>query len=201
MKSIFLIGALVALTACGPVAIAGVTAAGVSDNQLRSTEEALSDAQINLQLDTQLVSADNPNIAGVQTRVNEGRVLLLGTVPRAEDSIEAETIAWSIPGVRAVVNEIEPGGTRSTGTVLRDVGIANAARFRLVNTEGIDPINYTVTVVNGVLHLNGLAPDTAELQRVSTAMSTVSGVEQVVSHVLLIDDPRRLRTESPAISR
>lgn len=201
MRTIIMTTALLALTACGPIAIAGVTAASVSDAQLRSTEEALSDAQINLRLDSALVSADTASLAGLQTRVNEGRVLLLGTVPRPEHSIEAETIAWSIPDVRSVVNEIDAGGTRSTGTVLRDVGIANSARFRLINMEDVSAVNYTITVVNGVLHLNGLSPNQTELQVVTNAMSTVSGVEKVVSHVLLADDPRRLARQSPAISQ
>ena len=55
-------------------------------------------------------------------------------------------------------------------------------------------MNYNIETINRVVHLTGLAKSNEELDRVILRAQQVAGVERVVSHVLTIDDPRRVRT-------
>ncbi|MGB0498275.1 MAG: BON domain-containing protein [Rubricella sp.] len=190
-----LLAAGLALAGCGPLAVAGVTTAAIGDAQERPLTEGIDDNTINLRLDAELLRTENLALAALATRVVEGRVILIGNVPTPEDSIQAETVAWSIPGVRSVSNRIETGRDRTTVEAVRDIRIANQARLRLLNADSSAAINYSITVVNGVLHLTGLAPSEESLTWAVNTVRTVPGVQQVVSHVFVTDDPRRRQSE------
>jgi osmotically-inducible protein OsmY len=58
----------------------------------------------------------------------------------------------------------------------------------------VSSMNYNVETINRVVHLTGLAKSTVELDRVIRHAQQVKGVGRVVSHVLTIDDPRRVRS-------
>jgi osmotically-inducible protein OsmY len=53
-------------------------------------------------------------------------------------------------------------------------------------------VNYNIETIDGVVHLSGLAKSKEELDRVIRHAQGISGVKRVVSHVLTIDDPRRV---------
>ena len=63
-----------------------------------------------------------------------------------------------------------------------------------MRASDISSQNYDVVTFGRVVHLTGLAKSTAELNRVIRRAQEVKGVTRVVSHVLTIDDPRRVRT-------
>lgn len=176
---------------CAPVVVAGAAAVGVTSQQERSTAAALSDADINARLDAALIREPDQVFVGLSTHVQEGRVTLMGTLNREEQSARAEQIARETPGVLSVKNVIETGGVRSRGQILQDVRIANTARLRLLALEDVPSINYSITVINGTVHINGLAQSEDELRRVVEEMSRLGGAARVVSHVLLVDDPIR----------
>jgi osmotically-inducible protein OsmY len=164
----------------------------VTTQQERSTGDALNDAEINARLDAALLSEEGQPFIGISTHVLEGRVTLMGAVVRETDKTRVEEIARSIPGVLSIKNVIETGGTRTRTQILTDTRVASTARLRLLSATDVASLNYSVTVINGTLHLNGLAQSEAELQRAVAAVNTINGVARVVSHVLLVDDPTRV---------
>lgn len=195
MKSLMPLAALLAaaaLQACAPVAVVGSGAALTRTVvQERPTMAALTDTEIELSIATRMGQHSGELYRDVSVAVTEGRVVLTGSVPRRDDRVAAEQIAWVPSGVTDVSNEItveEDAGTRS---YLRDVGISNALRYRLVRDGGIAAVNISVETVDGVVHLTGLARSPREIERAVVHAQRVEGVERVVSHLLLIDDPRR----------
>ena len=195
----FLVWGAVALLlgGCAPAVVAGAASVGVASQQERGVRSALSDAEINARLDTALLQADTRKYANLSTDVIEGRVTLFGALDDPEDAVEAEAIAWSVPGVTSVSNEIETTGKRSAAQVLTDVQIANTARLQLLNNSSIEAFDYSITVINGTLHLTGIAETPAELERVTSLLRQVNGVERLISYVLLVDDPQRRTTAAP----
>ncbi|MEL7216643.1 MAG: BON domain-containing protein [Pseudomonadota bacterium] len=185
------------LGGCAPAVVAGAASVGVASQQERGARSALSDAEINARLDTALLQADTRKYATLSTDVIEGRVTLFGALDDPEDAVEAEAIAWSVPGVTSVSNEIETTGTRSAAQILTDVRIANTARLQLLNNSSIEAFDYSITVINGTLHLTGIADTPAELERVTSLLRQVNGVERLISYVLLVDDPQRRTTAAP----
>ncbi|MEO1421588.1 MAG: BON domain-containing protein [Pseudomonadota bacterium] len=184
------------LAGCGPLLVAGLGTGVITAVQERSTGEALTDVEIKLQINRLLLDADSTLFTNVSTNVNEGRVVLLGNVPTRDDAIRAENITWSVADVREVTNQLTNGENGSAGSYLTDTRISNQVRARLITDDGIRFVNYGIETVNGTVHLMGLAQDAAELTRAVELARTVPGVTEVVSHVLLKDDPRRRRDNS-----
>lgn len=181
------------LSACAPVAVIGTTAVvGRSVVQERSTRDALRDTEIKLSLENALANHSGELFRDVSVDVVEGRVLLAGSVPKREDKIDASRLAWETEGVTEVQDELTVAEDSGTKAYLNDVRISNTLRVRLLTDMKVSSVNYNVETVDRVVHLTGLAKSEAELQRVIKHAQRVSGVRRVVSHVLTIDDPRRV---------
>lgn len=185
------------LSGCAPVVLVGTGAAVVSTVvEERSTMDALKDTEIELGIENALLNHSQSLYGDVTVNVIEGRVLLLGSVPKPEDKQAASQIAWSIDGVNAVDDEVIIAGDSGTKSYFEDVRIANAVRLKLLKDSKVSSQNYDVLVFRRAVHLTGLAQSTAELDRVIRHAQVVEGVTRVVSHVLTIDDPRRVRAST-----
>ena len=184
-----------ALTACTPVGVVvGGSAVLVrSVAQERTTMDALRDTEIRLSIENRLLNHSGELFRDVSVGVTEGRVLLVGSVPEREHKVEAARIAWEIEGVTTVEDELTVAEDSGTNAYLTDVRISNTLRLALLTDIKVSSVNYNVETIDRVVHLTGLAKSTEELGRVIRRAQGVAGVERVVSHVLTIDDPRRVR--------
>jgi hypothetical protein len=126
----------------------------------------------------------------VHVSVSEGRVLLTGAVVKDETKEEAAQLAWKASGVREVINELQVGSNGITDYA-RDSWISTSIRSRLLVEKNVRSVNYNIEAVNGVVYLLGIAQDKTELDKVTYIASTTKYVKQVVSHVIMRDDPRR----------
>ncbi len=185
-----------ALTACTPagMAIGGGVVLARSVVQERTTMDALEDTEIKLSISNRLLNHSGELFRDVSVAVTEGRVVLTGSVPERQHKVDAARIAWETEGVIAVEDELTVAEDSSTKAYLTDVRISNTLRFALLTDVKVSSVNYNVETVDRVVHLTGLAKSNEELDRVIRHAQVVKGVERVVSHVLTIDDPRRVRT-------
>ncbi len=184
-----------ALAACTPTgAVIGTTAVVArSVVQERTTMDALRDTEVKITLVNGLLNHSGELFRDVSVDVVEGRVLLTGSVPKREHKIAASRIAWETQGVTAVEDELTVAEDSGIRAFLVDVRISNSLRLALLTDAKVNSVNYNVVTVNRVVHLTGLAKSKDELDQVIRRAQGVSGVERVVSHVLTIDDPRRVR--------
>ncbi len=185
-----------ALTACTPagMAIGGGVVLARSVVQERTTMDALEDTEIKLSISNRLLNHSGELFRDVSVAVTEGRVVLTGSVPERQHKVDAARIAWETEGVIAVEDELTVAEDSSTKAYLTDVRISNTLRFALLTDVKVSSVNYNVETVDRVVHLTGLAKSNEELDRVILRAQQVAGVERVVSHVLTIDDPRRVST-------
>lgn len=186
--------ALAAATAggCAP-ALIGAAGSGfglASVREDRSTADQAEDLQTAMTVENRL-GARGERFGDIDAIVNEGRVLLTGAVPDAAAKAEAVEAAGNVQGAREVIDELVVGPPRSLGEAAEDTWIATEARARLIADTQIVGANYSIDVHRGVVHLIGLARSPAELRRAAATVAEVPGVREVVSHVLLLDDPRR----------
>lgn len=186
--------AATALSGCTAVGLAVGAAAttGVSVAQERTTRQALTDAEIRITINNSLLNADRDLFVDVSTEVVEGRVLLTGAVPRAEDRIKAAEVVWATPDVIELINEIEVGEGGGVQGFAEDVWISAQLRTKLLGDVDVNAINYNIETINQTVHLIGVARNEDELQRVVSIASRVPGVKKVVSHVLTKNDERRV---------
>ena len=93
--------------------------------------------------------------------------------------------------LREVLNEIQVSERGGLADTLADARITTSLRFQLMGDRNVTDINYSIDTVNGIVYLIGIAQDQAELDRVLNYARNISGVKQVVNHVVLKNDPRR----------
>lgn len=184
--------ALAILSGCVPALIAGTGAVvGTGVAQERTTRDALDDIETETSINNALLNESGSLFRRVSVEADEGRVLLTGSVPSPQESIRATEIAWAAPGTREVINELEIAERGNASAFAEDLWITTQLRSRLLGDPQIASINYSIEAYDGVVHLIGIARSQAELERATGHAAAVPGVRQVVSHVLLIDDPRR----------
>ncbi len=182
-----------ALSACAPVVVGGGALVGRTVVQERTTMDALKDKEIEIKISHELSKYSGELYRDVAVDVIEGRVLLTGSVPEPEDKVAANRIAWSVEGVSSVQDELTVAEDSSIKSYFTDVRISNSLRFKIISDSKISSQNYNVETINRVVHLTGLAKSNSELERVIRHAQEIKGVERVVSHVLTIDDPRRVK--------
>ncbi len=186
------------LSSCVATALvgAGVEATRAVSEE-RTTLQQLKDTEIQLGLNNKFLNHSGRLFGDVSTSVIEGRVVLTGSVPLREDKIAATDLAWQTPGVAEVTDELTVQQDSGAVAYAEDAWISNRLRFNLLTDKNISSVNYNVETVDKVVHLTGLARSRTELTRVLDRASSVPGVTRVVSHVLTIDDPRRIAAKAP----
>jgi osmotically-inducible protein OsmY len=181
------------LAACDPVTlgVVGAGAAGLGAAEERGLEGAVDDTKIRAAINGLWLQQDFNLYRSVTLTVNEGRVLLTGSVEKPETRIEAVRLSWQAAGVRQVIDEIQVTDQSGIKSSIEDAWIANKLRTQLMFDSQVKNINYTVDAENGVVYLMGIAQNQDELDRVIATARDISGVKRVVNHVLLKTDPRR----------
>ena len=171
------------LGGCVPLAIGAGGAAAIGASQERGLEQAVDDNQIAFEINRKLIAENSALYGGVATQVRKGRVLLTGSVPKAEDRITVTRIVWTIGGVKEVINELRVGERGGFSQSLNDTTITTRLRTRITADSNVSSLNYSIETVNGTIYLMGTARDQAELDRVIAHARDVSGVRNVVSYV------------------
>lgn len=185
---------LLGLAACSPtgMAIGAGATVGIAALQERSLAEAVSDTEIDLGIADRLFSSDADLFSRIDTRVMEGRVMLTGKVADPAGRDTAVRIAWSVPGVREVIDEIQVSQGSSMGTLPGDMLAATTLRARLLADFDVADINYKIDAVDGTVYVLGVAQTVAEIDRVTAHAREVPGVKRVAMHAITVDDARRL---------
>jgi osmotically-inducible protein OsmY len=182
-----------AQTGCDPITatVAGAGAVGMGAAEERGLEGAVDDAKIRAAINGLWIDKDFTLFREVTLTVNEGRVMLTGSVEKPETRVEAVRLAWQAAGVRQVIDEIQVTDQSGIISGVQDSWVANKLRTKLMFDSQIKNINYTVDVENGVVYLMGIAQNQDELDRVIAIARDTADVKKVVNHVLLKTDPRR----------
>lgn len=159
--------------------------------QERNFLAAVDDLNIKTEFNARLIGESGALFANVSSTVIEGRLHITGTVPTQADRQKVTRIAWTIPSVKEVVNDIEV--TSETGLVeaARDRWITAQLRALMIGDNRIRDSNYAIDTENGIIYLNGIAQNREELERVMNYAKSVTAARQVVSYVIMKDDPRR----------
>ena len=116
--------------------------------------------------------------------------MLTGSVQGEQYKTQASELTWNVRGVKEVINEIEVD-KKELSDRAKDMFIASTVRSKLLLEKDLRSINYVVDVNHGIVFLLGIAQDNNELSRALKIASMVKGVQKVVNHVIIKDDPRR----------
>jgi osmotically-inducible protein OsmY len=178
------------LPGCVSMVLTGVASAGIAASEERGLGGALTDTRIRTDINGKWLNASMDILQKVNLSVQEGRVLLSGSVPTPEMRLEAVKLVWQVEGVREVANEITVGeGGGGATNYARDVWIATQLRSDILFDRAIQSVNYSIEAVDGTVFLMGVAQNQAELDRVANYARNLRYVKRVVSYVRIKDRP------------
>lgn len=89
--------------------------------------------------------------------VDQGRVLITGRATDTQMRLDAVQLAWKVPGVTEVLNEITVDTQSGITDSARDSWITAQLRTKLLLDADIHSPNYNIDTVNGVVYLLGVA--------------------------------------------
>lgn len=184
------------LAACVETAVGAGAVVGTTAMQDRGVKGAANDTAIRAEINHYWLEKDHKMWMALNLQVYEGRVLVSGTVATPEDRADAIQLAWKAGGVKEVIDEIEVTNQGGVVTYAKDTAIQTELNGKMLFAKGVESVNYSVEVVNGVIYLLGVAQSQVELDKVLDIARNIANVKKVVSHVILRDDPKRFRSAS-----
>jgi len=170
------------LSGCVGAATGAGAVVGTAAMEERGIDGAFSDTVIQSKIAASYLEHDvHLSVLGIE--VNEGTVMLTGTVPKIADRIDAVRYAWQVDGVKSVINEIQIADSGGVLNVARDTWVTTQLRLQLTFDGKVRAINYSIDTVNGIVYLMGIAQNQAELTRVEDHARQLKYVRRIVSHV------------------
>ncbi|AHX11031.1 BON domain protein [Neorickettsia helminthoeca str. Oregon] len=176
------------LSSCTPLLI-GTTAAtlAVTSTQEKSIGAIIDDKAIWFRV---VRALSNKGFGkNITISVNEGRVLVSGSVPSSMDRIAVSKVIWTQEGVREVMNELQV--EKREQSFAKSAWITAQIKLSMLLKSSVKSFNYTVETHDGTVYLLGIAQSKDELKKVYDIVRRVDGVKQVVSHVRLKNSPIR----------
>ena len=179
-----------ALSACAPALVGVGTAAVAASSTEKGFSTSVSDSVIKTKLSDIYLRDDVDLVQGVSISVNEGAVLLTGTVPTQDKKINATKLAWEIKGVREVVNEVTVTQDVNLKNKAKDFAAAAQLRLKIIGDGKVSSLNYSIDVVDGVVYLSGVAETEEERARVVALAQELPFAKKVVDYIILSSDRR-----------
>lgn len=179
------------LNGCVPVVVGGAAAGSKVLVQNKTVGEAVSDTTIWTKIRASFISNNlNSLVGSVNVTVHDGRVLLTGSVKNNEIMLSVIRVCWDQEGVKEVINElkIDEENKKSFINYSKDSWITTRIKSKLLVSKEVKSVNYTIETIDGIVYLFGVARTQEELDVVTDAASTVSGVEKVISYVKVKGD-------------
>jgi osmotically-inducible protein OsmY len=196
-QSIFLkqvlmvVAALLLTSSCIPLIIGGGGVAAIAGSKIATQEktigESISDTTIWSKIRTKLANRGIDNITGsINIEVNEGRVLLTGTIHDKNKIITILKVCWSVNGVKEVINELKISDAKESSGFLdkaSDTWITSKIKGKFLANTKISTANYTVETIDGIVYLFGTSQSQDELDVAVNLVSDTKGVKRVISYV------------------
>ena len=173
------------LSSCSPVGLA--VGAGASLMTASQTEKGLKasakDLRIKTEINHNLFQKDHELFGAVKVSVDNGKVLITGSVPSPQDRIEISKLSWKVGNVREVINEVQVTNKASFTNRAKDLLINKSLQAQLLLDQSINFINFSVDTVNGVVYIFGIARDQGEINRIIKHARSINYVENIVNYM------------------
>lgn len=187
---IVLTASTLALSGCVGAAVGIGAAAVTASSTEKGFSTSVSDGVIVAKLLDKFIQTDSTLVTSIEKSVNNGSVVMTGSVETVEQKILATKLAWEIKGVREVVNEVQVSSETSARDIAKDLAASAQLRAALIGDQNISSLNYSIDVVNGIVYLSGVAADEQEKERVIAHAQELRFAKKVVNYIILETDKR-----------
>jgi hyperosmotically inducible protein len=165
---------------------------GVNPSAERNPEtERLGERVADLEIKTLVSDALSKNAEvgekRVETEVKNRMVTLSGSVETASQKYAAEQIAWQVPGVQGVKDNLSTTNPQATPESA-DEKLAHRVEFELYSTKAISLKTVQIHAENGTVTLTGTVPSRAEKLLAERIAQSVAGVRKVMNNLVAPDE-------------
>lgn len=162
------------------VGLSGLAVALVFAGTTRSVAQSgETDAQIQADV---MKALDNKRFKDVKTAVQNGVVMLTGTVDLYSAKVDADNRAHHRKNVKGVENQIQVAGPTVEDTTLRDK-LAERLAYDRVGYGTTAFNSFTIGVQNGVVTLGGIAYGPSDKDSAISLVSNYPGVKDVIDNI------------------
>lgn len=119
----------------------------------------------------------------VETEVKKRVVTLSGSVETTSQKYAAEQIAWQVPGVREVKDNLSTTNAQATSESA-DEKLAHRVEFELYSTKAISLKTVQIRSDNGVVTLTGTVTSRAEKLLAERIAQSIAGVRRVINNLV-----------------
>jgi osmotically-inducible protein OsmY len=149
-----------------------------------------SDAWIAMKIRGELLVHANVSATATKVDVNNGVVLLTGTVDNPAQKDLTEAYAKDVDGVKSVTNDLvvkEPSSSSdmTAGETMDDASITSQVKYSLLTHRSTSAIHTKVTTKDGVVMVSGDAQSDAEKDLVTKLASGIRGVKSVDNEMVV----------------
>jgi hyperosmotically inducible protein len=123
----------------------------------------------------------------VETEVKNRVVTLSGSVETASQKYTAEQIAWQVPGVQGVKDNLGTTNAQATPESA-DEKLAHRVEFELYSTKAISLKSVQIHAENGTVTLTGTVTSRAEKLLAERIAQSVAGVRRVINNLVAPDE-------------
>ena len=185
LPPLIIITVTILLSSCSPVGLA--VGAGASLMTASQTEKGLKvsakDLQIKTEINHNLFQKDHELFGAVKVSVDNGKVLITGSVPSPQDRIEISKLSWKVGNVKEVINEVQVTNKASFTNRAKDLLINKSLQTQLLLDQSINFINFSVDTVNGVVYIFGIARDQEEINKIIKHARNINYVENIIHYM------------------
>ena len=176
---------------CAGVGSKGIFGTGVSVAfDPRSVGTQIDDSIMQKNLTTRMVLMDKKYIISVNTKVLDGRIFITGKVDNPEEKLKLTKLAWETDGVRSVRNDLKIKEQFNFKQSAKDILISSQLRTALILNKEIKATNYQIDTYKNKIYIYGIAFTIEEKDRVVNEAKEISGVQDVIASILLVDELR-----------
>ena len=119
----------------------------------------------------------------VETEVKNRVVTLSGSVETASQKYTAEQVAWQVPGVQGVKDNLSTTNAQAT-LESADEKLAHRVEFELYSTKAISLKSVQIHADNGTVTLTGTVTSRAEKLLAERIAQSVAGVRKVINNLV-----------------
>lgn len=189
LKTLLLASSVISIvTGCVPVVVGtGMMAGGYTTLRDKKVGESLTDSKMDAEIKKRLYKISPDLYSSVSVVVDQGCVLLTGTVTNPEWISLAEKESWAVEGVIVVDNNLTSGDPIPVSQIMKDGFITSACRSSIICSKDIKSVNYKIKTMNGIVYVTGLARSESELDTALSKIQGVNGVNKVISYVNIME--------------
>ena len=191
-----LLGSVLSLSACFPLAAGGALMTGFVAADRRSSGTQLEDQNIELKAANQ-IRLNIGERAHINVTSYNRQALITGEVPTAQDKALAEQMVKGVDNVSSVLNELAVMGNTSFTERSNDTITSGRVKAAIFDAKDLSTNAFKIVTERGVVYVMGRVT-AREAKRVTDVVTATPGVKKVVRVLEVITEEELARIAPPA---